>query len=241
MKEHWISVLLAALMLLAMPLASFAEDYEGSDDWIVVFTQEKKMESNFKSSDIDDVIAGMQPGDTTVFRISLQNDYKDTSEWYMSNEVLKTLEDTSSKGAAGGVYSYELVYTDKGGKDVVLFSSDKVGGDDPENQSAAGLHDVTKVLEDYLFLDTLPKGDSGTVTLTVGLEGETQGNNYQDTMADIQLQFAIELDKDTVVVTGDNNNLLPLYYTIMTVSGGILVLIAVLALKRRRREGEEQA
>lgn len=240
MKKRWICSLLAMILLLTMPVLGLAEDYEGSDDWKVSFTSAQKMESNFKSSDIDDAIAGLQPGDTTVFTVSLVNENSDDTEWYMSNEVLQTLEDTSGGKASGGAYSYTLTYTDKKGAVTTLFSSDTVGGESSDTDDAAGLHEVTKVLENYIFLDTLSKGDKGIVTLEVGLDGETQGNNYQDTLADIQINFAVEVDNTTVVKTGDlNQNLLPVYCVIMLASGGILLLVAALALKGRRKEGDK--
>ena len=36
----------------------------------------------------------------------------------------------------------------------------------------------------------------GIITLEVALDGETQGNSYQDTLADLQMNFAVELRDD---------------------------------------------
>ena len=44
-------------------------------------------------------------------------------------------------------------------------------------------------------LDTLAKGDKGRITLEVELDGETQGNDYQNTLADLQMNFAVELSR----------------------------------------------
>ena len=44
-------------------------------------------------------------------------------------------------------------------------------------------------MEDYFYLDRLDKNETGTVELEVGLEGETQGNAYQNTLAKLQLNF----------------------------------------------------
>lgn len=35
-------------------------------------------------------------------------------------------------------------------------------------------------------------GENGTVNLTVGLDGESQGNIYQDTLAKLMMNFAVE-------------------------------------------------
>ena len=73
------------------------------------------------------------------------------------------------------------------------------------------------------------------VTLTVSLEGETQGNIYQNTAARIQMNFAVEL-KDaggkTAVKTGDENNLTP-YYIGMVVAGLLFLYLALDALTDR--------
>ena len=67
-----------------------------------------------------------------------------------------------------------------------------VGGD-YGFEDRIGLHEATDNLEEFFFLDTLNSGESGVVTLTVSLEGETQGNIYQNTAARIQMNFAVEL------------------------------------------------
>lgn len=67
------------------------------------------------------------------------------------------------------------------------------------NNNGIGLHEATKELERQFFLvDTLSKGQTGKVELTVTLEGETQGNDYQDTLADLTMEFAVERRPDPV-------------------------------------------
>ena len=44
----------------------------------------------------------------------------------------------------------------------------------------------------FFSLDTLEPGENGTVNLTVGLDGESQGNIYQDTLAKLMMNFAVE-------------------------------------------------
>ena len=50
-------------LLVSLNMTAYAETSYGNSDWSVVFTKDKKMETNFKTSDIDDVIYGLQPGD----------------------------------------------------------------------------------------------------------------------------------------------------------------------------------
>jgi hypothetical protein len=162
----------------------------------------------------------------------------------MSNEVLRSLEESASAGKIlGGAYSYKLTWVGPSGSQVIYDSTSDdaqhvnfVGGDFGFDDRI-GLHEATNNLEDYFFLDTLNSGESGVVTLTVSLEGETQGNIYQNTAARIQMNFAVEL-KDgkegggTAVRTGDDNNLTP-YYIGMVVAGLLFLYLALDALTDR--------
>jgi hypothetical protein len=101
-----------------------------------------------------------------------------------------------------------------------------------------GLHEATDALTDYFYLDTLSSGQSGTVTLKIALDGETQGNDYQDTLADLQMNFAVELTTASgtrqVVNTGDGRSFLP-YILAMALSGLVLLALAIYSLKRAKR------
>ena len=44
----------------------------------------------------------------------------------------------------------------------------------------------------FFYLKTLEPGESGNVKLLVGLDGESQGNVYQDTLAKLMMNFAVE-------------------------------------------------
>lgn len=73
---------------------------------------------------------------------------------------------------------------------------ENVSGNDAQvsvTDNDIGLHEATKELGRSFFLvDTLSQGQTGRVELTVTLEGETQGNDYQDTLADLTMEFAVE-------------------------------------------------
>lgn len=195
MKKKILVLLLAAGLTLALPMAANAEKLSGSSKWRVSFSEAKKMETNFKSKDLDEVIYGMQPGDTAVLKMNLENENSTTTNWYMTNRILYSLEDRSQNSdASGGAYTYRLVYTDKDNKKTVLFDSDTVGGEGA-SEAGEGLRQATNALDDYLYLDTLARGEKGSLTLRVGLDGETQGNDYQDTLADLQMNFAVELNE----------------------------------------------
>ena len=247
---------LAALLALALSLVlsagtAQADILKGAGDWSVTFTDAKKMVSNFKTRDIDDVITGMQPGDTAQIELALTNQYSETTDWYMTNKVLYSLEDRSKdKLTSGGAYTYHLAYTDPDGKETVLYDSDTVGGE-TISPAGEGLHEATSALQDYFFLDELKKGQSGKISLSVSLDGETQGNDYQDTLADLQMNFAVELgaaEETTasssttsrprtpdVVRTGDDNNLTT-WYILGGISGALLLCLGFWSLFARKKD-----
>lgn len=253
-KAKALPILLAAALMLGTPAGAVqAEPYEGKDDWKVTFTSKKKMDSNFKSERIDDELKHLQPGDEAEFEVAVTNEYPETTNWYMSNEILKSME-TSANGAKGGCYSYTLTYQGPGDSEpTVIYDSDTVGGDDIST-AGEGLMEATDALKEFFYLDQLDEGDKGVVRVKVGLEGETLGNAYQDTLAELQMNFAVELvekpkpDTDTatrkgkptppkrkIVKTGDDSNLLP-YFIMGAVSGLLLLLLGFVSLSMRKKD-----
>ena len=107
MKKKICAAFLAACLLLATPVAAHAETSYGGSDWSVSFTSDRRMDSNFKTSDMDDVIRGMQPGDNAIITLNLKNSNTETTDWYLRNEVLYSLEDRSNnENTSGGAYTY---------------------------------------------------------------------------------------------------------------------------------------
>lgn len=253
MKKKLLGILISLGLAMSLPISAMAETIYGGSNWNVSFTADQKMESTFKSSEMSESISGMQPGDTAVFTVSLGNQNTTTTDWYMTNAVLYSLEDRSNnKNTSGGAYTYLLTYTNPSGVVTTLFDSETIGG---EGTSAAGtgLHQATDALEDFFFLDTLDNGQSGKVTLTVSLDGETQGNSYQDTLADLQMNFAVmlrtageyhdeggteypqEQENPPIVITGDEKNLTP-FYIIAGVSAILLAALGVVSIVSRKKD-----
>ena len=194
MKNKSLALAMMAVMMAGSALTVRAEHHSvGGDQWKVQFTG-KEMKSTFTSKDITDAISVIEPGDDIEIKIKLENTDSRRATWYMTNEVLQTLEESQS-AASGGGYTYNLTYTpgDSTQEALVLYDSENVGG---EKNSAAGegLKEVMSNLDDkdWLYMDQLKPKESGTVSLTVGLDGETQGNGYQNTLARLQLNFAVE-------------------------------------------------
>lgn len=258
----------AALVgLWAAPLPALAEHFEGDPDWSVSFTG-SGMESNFKTADINDAIYNLQPGDSIDIALTLRNSDSSATDWWMTNKVLRSLEDTQESAASGG-YTYTLVYQHPDGSRETLYSSETVGGENEDKTAAEGLHEATDALSEFFYLDTLYTGDQGYIYLTVALDGETQGNGYQDTLADLTLNFAVEELDDTVQPpdkedpsgeedtpdggdpsdhtgdrrtppkTGDDTGLMK-YVAFSLLSGLTLLVLALVSLKKSAADKREQ-
>lgn len=250
MRRGILKLLLTAGLLMLASVTAYAETSYGDPDWSVVFTKEKKMVSNFKTTDISDVILGIQPGDNVIVTLALKNEYPQATDWYMTNKVLYSLEDRSAnKATEGGAYTYKLKYTDPDGKETELLNSDTVGGEGISG-GGEGLHQATDALKEYFFLDTLKEGQSGKIVLEVALDGDTQGNDYQNTLADLQMNFAVELNgagvntpapgrRGEIVKTGDRQALTP--YIIAACGSGIVLLLFAFYTQRERRKEKLEA
>lgn len=184
MKKKYGCLVLAACLFACSVLTAHAVEQQGKSGWKAEFTG-KAVESNFSSRSMAEEISGLQPGDSVELNIAVVNASDRGADWYMSNEVLQSLEDKSP--AKGGAYRYELTYKGSGNP-MVIYSSNQVGGE----SSTKGLHEAANSLEKFFYLDYLDKGEKGNITLRVSLDEETQGNDYQNTLARLQLNFAVE-------------------------------------------------
>lgn len=184
----------ALLLALAMCTPALADHYTGDPDWHVTFTADKQMVSTFSDASLSEAVSGLQPGDDIIFSVKLKTEYSEPVNWYMQNNVLYSLEDRSANSATGGgAYTYRLSYIDPDGAEQVLFSSDTIGGEG-ESPAGIGLHEATNALGEFFYLDNLTTNQAGEILLTVSLDGETQGNDYQDTLADLQMAFAVDIE-----------------------------------------------
>ena len=233
MKKMLVSLLLAAVLIAGIAVTAHAESYTGSKDWKVEYDG-KKLNTNFTSGNIQDEIGRMQPGDEVTLEVTLKNGSGEETDWYMSNKVLESFEDASK--ASGGAYTYVLTYAGTSGV-TELFNSDTVGGDD--TTAGVGLHEATNALqEDMFFLDTLKQGVTSKVILKVKLDGETQRNAYQDTKAQIQLEFGVEpRQTQKVVKTGDSFKWVP-YIIAIGVSGLAVLGLAIWRVFRLKKVRE---
>ena len=256
-KKTLRSLLLAGVLTAVMLITGLgtvlvsAKTYPQNDPgWYVTYTTFGTMKSNFKSSKAAIALNLMEPGDDARFRIAVKNDNSKTTYWYLQNKVIKSFEDSAK--ASGGMYSYRLSYRDnKTGAETVYYDSTMVGGE-AASPAGVGLHQATYNWEnEWLYMDKLAEGEGGTVELYVKLDGETLGNNYMDTAAELTLEFAVELESSTTqiipgggwgiasgVKTGDDTPI-ALYLGLAAAAGVVLLIIAVFAMKRRKKEAME--
>ena len=245
MKKKLFSLLMAALLMLALSATAFADPIPAADGWQVTYTADNKMESNFSSDAIADTLSNLQPGDDTTFTVTVKNASNTTVDWYMLNHILDSLEDTSSYGAVNGGYTYILNYTTSGGSVRELYSSNRVGGGGQDGYitpAGEGLNEIDDALKSYMFLERMASGGSGTVTLYVALDGESQDNAYMNSAAELQMRFAVEVVETDIVVTGDESasrSLSPVYIG-MGVSGLVILVLGIDGLVRNLRRNRKE-
>ena len=240
MRKIISAVMAAALAFAVLPVAAMAESIPHPGNWRVTYTSDGKMTDNYSASEYVDAVSGLQPGDDITFAITLSHENDSNADWYIANDVVKTLEENSE--ASGSAYEYRLTYPNPSGQVSTLYDSEVVGGDEGN-----GLADATNALEDYIGLGQLSKGQTAKVELRVALDGETEGNAYFDTLARLKLKFAVEPEPEPTrrterrtVQTGDEtrSRLFPLY-VIMAVSGVALAGLATYGVIERRKEKRE--
>ena len=238
------SIICFLCLLFSISATAYANTYSTEVGTVWFNTDGKTMSSDFQTDLTDanvetklkDRMRQLQPGDEVTFVINLRNDYSKETNWYMTNKIVHSLEQGAAKD---GAYSYYLRYVNNtnSANNRDIFRSDTVGGKD-----SAGLLEINDVLkkdytgpdgEKYFYLDKLSRGQGGQILLSVGLDGETQGNDYQDRLADLKMNFAVEVvetGKTTTTgnapKTGDEHNLFP-YYVAMILSGLLFLYFAL--------------
>ena len=248
MKKKILCLAMTMIMVVGASMTTYAKDHQGKDGWLVNFDG-KELDSNFGSSNLADEAALVQPGDSIELKVQIQNSASGKTDWYMANEVIQTLEDANEQ-ASGGVYEYRLTYVNSS-ETKVLYDSATVGGEDA-GKGQEGLKQASDTLKDYFYLDRLGNGEKGTVHLWVKVDGETQGNGYQQTLAKLQMNFAVEEVAEggttttnkvikQVVKTGDTSKIL-LLCALAIISGIVLLILGIVTMKKnrryRRRKGE---
>lgn len=237
------TLLLALLTVLMMSQAAFAEA-QSVDGGTFTFNGSAINNKTADGGGVDAALSNLEPGDSISLKFTYVNKDNDSEEtdWYMSNQILDTLESAS---AAGGGYSYKLINHASTG-DVTLFDSDAVGGQDKSIDE--GLLQVNKAItgdgsEKYFFIDKLAYGASGSTEIIVALEGESQPNSYELTSGELSVAYAVEKvqgEEETIykhINTGDDTNiLLPVA---VFLAAALLLIYAIINIRKERKDGDE--
>ena len=101
MKKKILCLVMTLVMTAGAATTAFARDYQGADGWQVTFDG-SKMSSNFQDNDVTDEMANIQPGDSIELKVNVMNSDSGSTDWYMTNEVIQTLEDAQQSAAGGG-------------------------------------------------------------------------------------------------------------------------------------------
>lgn len=262
--------LLFATIFAALPSLAFADNFVGENIWQVVFTGSEMVE-NFNEEEYVDQIGHLQPGDSVKFQVRLESKADYDTNWYMTNKVVETLEEdvNNRTSAKDGFYSYRLTYVNPTGEETVLYDSDAIGSES-KYLDEEGLHQATNALEDYFFLDMLKPSQVANVYLDITMDGETEGNEYQDTLAKLKMNFAVERAQNSTQTNPSNptpnnsggeitksptENTNPLYpslvqlaqtgdfwlaIAVFLVALSVGLIVLILAIRRMSREGREQ-
>lgn len=224
---------LTIIILVSIPFsAAFAESYS-STGWTATFTGDG-ISSNFNSNTVASEISRIEPGDDIIVSVTLKNNDSVVTDWYMTNEILQSLEDSIHK-RAGGAYDYELIYEGPDGTKT-FFNSSGIGGDNGDVKQATGN------LKDYFFVGTLKTGATGKVTLKVAIDGEADGNSYQDAMAQFKMVFAVEkttndgTKKEYSPKTGE---ILRIGLWLVVFLASIAIIVVLIKAKKNARKDDE--
>ena len=270
MKKIILCLIMAIFMMINAPLAVNAAE---SKEWTVNY------DGNAMTTLIDGQIAEnpslplgtILPGESFELKATIKNTSSNKTDWYMSNEIVKALED-SNNSATGSSYIYLLTYHEsEEAEPVVIYNSSSVGAQNPLN-GERGLKEINESLaksddaETRFYLDRLEPNEEATICLYVKFSGEAHHNAYQNTMAELKFDFAVEkilegtitkeiskVKNETVlqyiptqvvvsknVNTGDNSQLW-LFSSLAFISAVALIGIsAKKIIKRRNGKGELQ-
>ena len=235
-KKHLMIILLASLtMILAASSMCYANSYsfKGSCSY-----DGKKITSDFSSDEWAAAQARLQPGDSLTYTVTYKNNSNETTEWYMRNEVLQTLEQAKDAAENGG-YTYVLQNEGPNGGKTTLFSNEKVGGEQAPGSSAPpdleGLLQATNATKEFFFIQELKKGQSGKTHLKVVCDGETEVNDYQDTEAKDKKKVKTVVSH---VKTGDDSQIL--LFAALMAAALIAAAIALILWRRDRKKDEEK-
>lgn len=187
MKKRIMNFILALTLVVAGTIgtASYAKANTEVKDWMT-FTFMGGSDTDFSSKLADGFtpFSGVMPGDTITYNIKYENGTDKAAYFYMNAEVVNSLEEASKE--VGGAYSYTIK-----NNDTELFSSKTVGGDATDKLGLTQASGDTGV---YFSLGAVQPEATGTVSVSITLDGDSQANVYMDKVAELQFYFRAETE-----------------------------------------------
>lgn len=170
MKKKIVTLLITAALLLATGLnASAAET--------IIFKGQAEKFVTSVDGDVE-TFTDMLPGETRTVSLTLKNEDNSEMKFYMSAEILDNIASKTADSQA--VYDFVI------SKNGQPFFTTIIGGGTAKNTSAG-----EKYLDESnnILLDTLARGQSDVIDISLTLEGNSTGNSYMEKTGQIQLVF----------------------------------------------------
>lgn len=240
-----LTLAMSFVMVMGMTLSVSAQSDEVTGS---CYFDGSKVVCDFDSNVVAETVKGLEPGDDVTFKVEFTNDYKSTTHWYMRNETIETLEQSYDKAENGG-YTYTLTNVAPDGSREVLFDNSTVGGEYTlgshkaktsrgTDNTGEGLHQATNASNDWFFVQTLKKGQTGRTELYIKFDGETEVNNYMDTNGSLLLAYAVEIDNGRIK-TGDETNMLK--YVAVMLAAFLMLILTILSYRKDRKTARAAA
>lgn len=198
MKKGILNIVLALTLVTAGLTAGKTDSFAAgaqthNTGWEVTYNGKSNVDFSSNKDEVYNEIAGVMPGDTITYTIKYTNNDPNTdaskakvpgAEFYMNANVVDTLEAGRDKG---GAYSY--VIKNNG---ITLVDSQTVGGETGTDKNNTGLAQVCGEDGTYFSLGVLNYEASGTVTVSITLDGDSQTNMYGGKDAGLEFFFRAE-------------------------------------------------
>ena len=188
MKRKFLAIALMITTLVGSSITVLAQGTYPT----VTFNEDKVLEYGNVTEAADGSISlgnafeAVLPGETRSQVIVLKNDNDQTVDFYMSADVVQSLE--SANRASGAAYEIQLTSGEN-----VFYDSTLGGYDAASEGSVDGLAEMNESLEGDIFVTTLEKGESAEVVLSITFDGEAMDNtslsDYSNALGALDFNF----------------------------------------------------
>lgn len=245
MKKKWI---MAFALSMAM-MGNVGHVYAYDESPFITFDGDASQYFQFNTDQnaLTDKFTGMMPGESRSETFTLVNNDQREMSFYLNTQVLKDLGDSNNTNGA----VYEITFA----RDGEVFYTGTIGG---ENGSLVDLSGQS--MGENMLMATLAENQKSEIEMTIGIDGDSMDNTYQNAAGELQFAFSVEYDDPEVqeptvvtkvvqlpgkeiervvnaVQTGDYSVLAP-YVAALIVAGGVIIGLIVTRKKKQAEEGE---